>query len=517
MSQATTGKAQIELSPGQRTLAAVALALGTFMQVLDTTIANVSIPTIAGNLGVSADQGTWVITSFAVANGIGLPLTGWLMQRYGVVRTFVISVALFTIASLLCGAAWSLTSLVAFRVMQGAVSGPMIPGSQTLLLMLFPPERKSAALGIWSMTTLIAPVCGPLLGGWISDNWTWPWIFFINIPVGAFCAFVCWKFLGHHDTPTRRLPVDRVGILLTVVWVGALQIMLDKGKDSDWFSSTFIVGLAIVAAIGFIAWLIWESTDAHPIVDLSLFRSRNFTFGCIAMTAVYAMFYGNLVLLPLWLQTQMGYTATWAGMVTAPGGIIAMAITPFASRWVANGDARIVASIAYLAFAASSLMRAMFTTQVGPWEVMLPQIVQGIAMGTFFIAMVTLLLDGIPPQQVPAASGMSNFLRITGASFGTSLTTTYWDRREALHQSQLAETSSIYDPALQHALGQLHAAGLNDQAATAVVTRELVSQAYLLSTIDLFWISGWLILGMLLLVWSVPRPRPAKGIVAAGD
>ena len=511
------GKAQIELTPGRRTLASIALATGTFMQVLDTTIANVSIPTIAGNLGVSADQGTWVITSFAVANGIGLPLTGWLMQRYGVVRVFLVSVVLFTLASLLCGMAWSLPSLVFFRVLQGAVSGPMIPGSQTLLLMLFPPERKSAALGLWSMTTLIAPVCGPLLGGLISDNWTWPWIFLINGPVGAFCAFTCWRLLRHADTPTRKVPVDGMGIALTVVWIGALQIVLDKGKDLDWFGSTFIVVLALVALVGFIAWLIWELTDKHPIVDLTLFKSRNFTLGCIAMTAVYAAFYGNLVLMPLWLQTQMGYTATWAGLVTAPGGLIAIAITPFASRWVAKGDARHVATLAYIAFAASSLMRVKFNTQIGPMTLLLPQLVQGIALSTFFIAMVTLLLDGLPAHRVPAASGMSNFLRIIGASFGTSLTTTFWDRREVLHQTRLSEATSAFDPGLQQAIGQLHAAGLSEPAAVGMITRELIAQSYLLAALDLFWISAWLILGMLALVWMLPKPQGGKAPAVAAD
>src|SRR5215469_11463311 len=212
-------------------ITAVALALATFMQVLDSSIANVSIPTIAGNLGVSADQGTWVITSFAVSNGISVPVSAFMMQRFGVVRTFVISVILFTLASLLCGVAGSLGSLVFFRVVQGAVSGPMIPGSQALLISIFPPQKRGTALAIWSMTTLIAPICGPIFGGYISDNWTWPWIFLINLPVGIACGAVCWRMLSSRETPTRRLPIDRVGFLLLVVWVGALQVMLDKGKD----------------------------------------------------------------------------------------------------------------------------------------------------------------------------------------------------------------------------------------------------------------------------------------------
>src|SRR5271170_6579059 len=221
---ANTVVAALPLAGGRKALTAVALALGTFMQVLDTTIANVSIPTIAGNLGVSTDQGTWVITAFAVANGVSVPVTGWLMQRFGVVRTFVVSVVLFTIASLLCGLAWSLPSLVAFRVLQGGVSGPMIPGSQALLISVFGPNKRSTALMIWSLTTLMAPIAGPLLGGYISDNYVWPWIFFINVPVGALCGFICWTNLKNQETPTRKIPIDRVGLALLVVWVGTLQI-----------------------------------------------------------------------------------------------------------------------------------------------------------------------------------------------------------------------------------------------------------------------------------------------------
>ena len=239
------------------TITSIALALGTFMQVLDTTIANVSLPTIAGNLGVSADQGTWVITSFAVANGIGVPLTGWLMGRYGVVRVFVLSVLMFTAASFLCGIAWSLNSLIVFRILQGAVSGPMIPGSQALLISIFPSDRRAVALGIWSMTTLVAPIAGPILGGYICDNFNWSWIFLINVPVGILCAFLCWRNLAGRETPTRLLPIDMVGLGLLVIWVGSLQVMLDTGKDADWFNSPQIVILGLIALIGFVAFIIW--------------------------------------------------------------------------------------------------------------------------------------------------------------------------------------------------------------------------------------------------------------------
>jgi DHA2 family multidrug resistance protein len=504
-------------SGATKAIVALALALGTFMQVLDSSIANVAIPTIAGNLGVSADQGTWVITSFAVSNGICVPLTGWLMMRYGVVRTFVASVLAFTAASFLCGAAWSLSSLLVFRVLQGAVSGPMIPGSQALLLNLFPPEKKGTALAIWSITTLVAPVTGPVLGGYISDNWNWPWIFYINVPVGVFSGLVCIRYLARRDTPTRRLPIDTVGLGLLVVWVGSLQVMLDKGKDLDWFASSAIVVLCVVALIAFCAWLIWELTERHPIVDLSLFRSRNFTLGTISYCIGYAVFFGNIVLLPLWLQTQVGYTATWAGLVAAPAGLVSVLVAPFIGRSIGKVDPRVVASIGFVSFAVSYFMRAGLTADASIAAFILPQLVMGIGMGTFFVAMVAILLEGLPPERVPSASGVSNFLRIIASSFATSITTTFWDRHEALHQTRLAESSSVFSPALQQALKGLAGLGIGDpQAAAGVLTQGLIHQAYLLSSLDYFWISGWLALMPLVLVWLTRRPS-ATGVIVAAD
>ncbi len=489
-----------------RAVVSIALALGTFMQVLDSSIANVAIPTIAGNLAVSPDQGTWVITSFAVSNGIAVPLTGWLMQRYGVVRTFVVSVLAFTAASFLCGLAWSLPSLVVFRVLQGAASGPMIPGSQALLLSIFPSERRGTALAIWSMTTLVAPIMGPVLGGYISDNWSWPWIFYINVPIGILSAMICWRHLGPRDTPTRRVPIDSVGLSLLIVWVGALQIALDKGKDLDWFNSTAIVALAVVAVVGFIAWLIWETTDDHPIVDLTLFLRRNFTLGTVAYCLGYAVFFGNIVLMPLWLQTQLGYTATWAGLVAAPAGLVAVVISPIVGRMIGRVDARWIATVGFIAYAASYFMRAGFTSDASFAVFLLPNLVMGIGMATFFVAMVSILLEGLPPARVPAASGLSNFLRIVASAFATSITTTMWDRRAALHQTRLAESSSLLSPSLQHALHGLQSFGMSQQGAEAVLTRGLSGQAYLMAALDFFWISGVITLISLALLWLVRRP-----------
>ncbi len=496
---------------------AFALALGTFMQVLDNTIANVSLPTIAGNLGASTDQGTWVITSFAVSNGVSVPLTGWLMGRYGVVRVFVLSVLLFTLASFLCGIAWSLPTLILFRILQGAVSGPMIPGSQALLISIFAPQKRATALGIWSITTLVAPICGPILGGYISDNYHWSWIFLINVPVGLLAASLCWRNLKARETPTRKLPIDRIGLGLLVVWVGSLQIMLDTGKDADWFASTQIVILLIVAIIGFLAWVIWELTDEHPIVDLSLFKNRNFALGTIAFCLGYAIFFANALLLPLWLQTGIGYTATWAGLVAAPSGVVAVLATPIAARFMSRVDARWLATVAFAAFAISYFMRAGYTTYASFWDFAMPMLVQGIAMSTFFVALITISLDGVAPQRIPSASGISNFSRITAGGFAASITTTLWDRREALHQSRLVETSSLYHPAMQQAVDHLHGFGFTDLQSYTVLARNLASQAYLLASLDLFWVSAWCSIAMIGVVWLARRSISGGGAHAAAD
>jgi DHA2 family multidrug resistance protein len=505
------------LAGGILAVTAIALAMGTFMQVLDSTIANVSLPTISGNLGVSTSQGTWVITAFAVANGIGVPLTGWLMGRYGVVRTFVVSVLLFTIASFLCGIAWSLSSLIFFRVLQGGVSGPMIPGSQALLISIFPPDKRGTALGIWSITTLVAPICGPILGGYIADNYHWAWIFLINVPVGLVVTFFSWQNLKSRETPTRKLPIDTVGLALLVVWVGALQVMLDTGKELDWFASTQIVILALVTGIGFLAWLIWELTEKHPIVDLSLFKNRNFALGTLAFMLGYAVFFACNLLMPLWLQTQVGYTATWAGLVAAPTGVIAVLLTPLSAKMMNKVDSRIIATIAFIAFGVSYLMRARFTADAGFVDFMLPLLVQGIAMATFFLAMITILLDGVPPQRIPLASGLSNFARITGGGFAASIVTTLWDRREALHQSRLADSATIFSPVFRGALDHLHRLGLPDLSAKAALARTMTSQAYLLAADDIFWASGWICIALIAMVWLCRRAVSGGGAPVAAD
>ena len=489
-------------------ITAFALAMGTFTQVLDTTIANVSLPTIAGDLGASTDQSTWVITAFVVANGIAVPLTGWLMNRYGVVKVFVLSMLGFTVASFLCGIAWSLQSLVLFRVLQGALSGPIFPGAQALLLSIFPHNRRTTALAVLSVTTLVAPICGPILGGYISDSFHWGWIFLINVPVGLLVAALCWFNLAARDTPVHKLPIDVVGMGLLIVWAGALQVMLDRGKNDDWFASGLIVSLAIVSLIGFGAFLLWELTDDHPVVDLSLFESRNFTLGTLVFCLGNGVFIANMLLIPLWLQTQLGYTATWAGLVSAPTGVIAVLVTPLAAQLMARFDARWVATLAFAASAISYWMRAGLTADASFMAIAIPLMVQGISSGSFFIATISILLDGLPPSRIPAAAGLSNFARIIAAGFSVSLVTTFWDRREAFHQSRMADMMSAYAPAFNNVLSSLHDLGLSELAAKSAVARSMIGQAYLLASLDMFTVSAWLCLFAIAVVWLCHRAEP---------
>ncbi len=318
----------------------IALSLATFMQVLDSTIANVAIPTIAGNLGSSLSQGTWVITSFGVANAISIPITGWLAKRVGEVKLFLWSTTAFAIASWACGVSNSLTMLIFFRVIQGIVAGPLIPLSQSLLLSNYPPAKRSIALALWSMTVIVAPICGPILGGYISDNYHWGWIFFINVPIGVAVVLMTLQTLRNRETKTEQRRIDGVGLALLIIGIGSLQVMLDRGKELDWFSSNEIIILTIVAVVAISFLIVWELTDDNPIVDLSLFKSRNFTIGCLCISLAYMLYFGAIVLLPQLLQEVYGYTATWAGLASAPVGVIPVILSPIIGRFAHKLDMR---------------------------------------------------------------------------------------------------------------------------------------------------------------------------------
>ncbi|MDR2032181.1 MAG: DHA2 family efflux MFS transporter permease subunit [Azoarcus sp.] len=482
------------LAGGARLLATFSLALATLMNVLDTTIANVSIPTIAGNLGVSASQGTWVITSFAVANAISMPLSGWLATRFGQVRIFVGATLLFVLASWLCGLSRSLDMLIVCRILQGLVAGPMIPLSQALLLQCYPTDKRGTALAIWGMTTTVAPVIGPILGGWISDNTAWGWIFYINIPTGLLAAGVSWMLLKHRESPGVRLPIDAVGLILLALWVGAMQLALDRGKELDWFASTEIVCLTVIAVAGFCFFLAWELTEAHPIVDLRLFKRPNFAFGTLTLALGYGVFFAGIVVQPLWMQQYMGYTATWAGLAMAPAGLLAILLMPIVGKSLGRVAPHPFVALSFAILALSCFMRARFNTDMGFSAMAAPQFIQGVAMAGFFVPLTAILLTGFAPAQVPAAAGLSNFVRISAGAFGASISVTLWENRATLHHAQLAETLDPYRPAARMALEALQKRGMDPAQALAAIDRMIDVQAATFSLVEFFWASGLIFL-----------------------
>lgn len=513
---ATIQPAFAPLKGAQLVWGTLALSMAVFMNVLDSSIANVSIPAISGNMGVSPQQGTWVITSFAVANAISVPLTGWLTTRFGQVHLFMTSILLFVLSSWLCGMAPNIETLIAARILQGAVAGPMIPLSQSLLLASYKPEKSGMALALWGMTTLVAPIMGPLLGGWISDNYSWPWIFYINIPVGLLTAWATWMIYHKRESVTRQLPIDTVGLILLVVWVGALQLMLDKGKELDWFNSGEIILLTVVAAVGLIYFIIWERGQDHPVVDLSLFKGRNFTAGVIAISIGYGLFFGSLVIMPLWLQTQLSYTATEAGKVMAPVGIFAILLSPLIGKILPFVDVRKIATLAFMGFALVFYMRAQFTTEVDTMTLLIPTLIQGAAMSMFFIPLSSIILSGQSHDKMPAASGLSNFVRIMCGGMGASIATTVWDSRSTLHHAQLAEHSGSSYPAFVQSVQALMQQGIPEQGAWAIIDRTMNIQASTMAATDIFMVSAWMFLALIGLVWLTKPGKSGAPADAAG-
>ncbi|EIK95083.1 EmrB/QacA family drug resistance transporter [Pseudomonas sp. M47T1] len=500
--------------PPSLLLSTIGLSLATFMQVLDTTIANVALPTISGNLGVSSEQGTWVITSFAVSNAIALPLTGWLSRRFGEVKLFLWATILFVLASFMCGISTSMPELVGFRVLQGVVAGPLYPMTQTLLIAVYPPAKRGMALALLAMVTVVAPIAGPILGGWITDSYSWPWIFFINVPIGIFACAVVRQQMAARPVVTSRQPMDYVGLIALIIGVGALQIVLDKGNDADWFENNYIILGAVISAIALAFFVIWELTDDHPVVNLKLFKYRNFRFGTIVLVLGYAGFFGINLILPQWLQTQLGYTATWAGLAVAPLGILPVLMSPFVGKYATRFDLRILAGLAFLAIGTSCFMRAGFTNEVDFTHIALVQLFMGIGVALFFMPTLTILLSDLPPAQIADGSGLATFLRTLGGSFAASLTTWIWIRRADQHHAYLSESITAYDPATQHAIQQMGGAGLKTyQQLDGIVE----AQAYMLSTVDYFTLLGWMFMGLILIVWLAKPPFAAKaGPEAAG-
>ncbi len=501
-----TGDDYPPLYGGQLLFLTAAIATASFMEILDMTIVNVSVPAISGSLGVSNAEGTWAVSSYMLAAAVMQPLTGWIGRRFGEVRTFITSIVLFMVFSALCGLATTLPMLVAARLIQGLVSGPMMSVAQAILLRNYPAERRGMAIALWAMVIILAPICGPILGGYITDNLSWPWLFYINLPVGAFSAIACWSILRHRESKRVKLPIDVTGLVLLVIAVGSLQFMLDNGNDKDWFGSPVIVAAAIAAFVSFAFLIPWELTDAHPMVDLQMFRQRNFRVGTLVIGVAYFGLSGINIIYPLWLQTTVGYTATWAGLAVAPVGLLALIASPLVGRNMGRMNLRLAVTFAFCVFGTAIFWCATLNDQASFSQFALPRFFQGLGLAFFFLPLNQILLSGLRPDELATASGLSNFIRTMSGSFATAITVWMWNRRTDYHHAVLS--GSIRDAATGWLpyRAQLAALGIQGQHAFDYVDGLITGQASTMAANDVFFALGCLYFLLIPFVWLARPP-----------
>jgi len=501
------------LSGGMLWVTAIMLAMANFIAVLDMTIANVSMASIAGGLGISSSQGTWVITSYSVAEAIVVPLTGWLASRFGAVRVFTTAMMMFGAFSALCGFSSSLEMLVFGRILQGLSGGCLMPLSQTLLSKIFPKERAPAAMALWAMTTLVAPVLGPILGGSICDNLAWPFIFFINVPIALGCAPLIARLLKRFESAKVRAPIDVVGLILLIVFVGALQIMLDIGKDHDWFEAVEIRALAAIAIVGFLAFLFWELTDANPIVDLRVFRHRGFTAAVFTLSLGYGSMFGANVLTPMWLQSYMGYTSTWAGMTTAWSGTTAVLMAPIAGMLMAKKfDPRHIVFFGLMWIAAVMLLRTYVTMDVTYWQIAIPLILMGFGLPLFFVPLTALSLGSVEEQETASGAGLQNFLRTMSGAITTSLVTTAWDDKTVAAHAELAGLADRNGDVVN----TLSASGMSHDAAINQLNTMVQSQSVMIATNQLMFLVALAFAVAAFAICLAPKPTRTVEAGAGG-
>lgn len=501
------------LTVRQQWAAGVVLAVSNFMVVLDLTIANVSVPHIAGNLGISLDQGTWIITSYAVAEAVCVPLTGWLSNRFGAARVFTVAMFGFGLFSLLCGISPTLGVLVAARIGQGLFGAPLMPMSQTLLMLVFPPGRRAKFMAIWAMTTLLGPAMGPIIGGWISDNWSWHWIFLINVPIAMGATAAAAVLLAPVKTPTTRAPIDLVGLGLLVFWIGCLQVVLDTGREHDWFADTQIVLLTLAAAIGFVCFVIWELTEEHPVVDLRVFRHVGFTSGVITMTLVYGSFFSGNVIIPQWLQSVLGYSAQNSGMVTASSAMAAIIVAPLAGKLSASRkiDPRLLICGGLLWIGFATLLRSHWTTDETMWDYAFPIFLQGFGMSFFFIPLTTMVLNAVDPDETASGAGLQAFLRTIAVAVSTSLILTYWGNEQRVVHNAIAGTLSP-----DTSVGALTEAGMGMDAIPGYINGIVDTQAITVAMNNATTMAAIAIFLAVAVLWIAPRPVPRQGFEGMG-
>ncbi len=472
-------------------LGAISLSLCTFMQVLDYSIANVSIPYIAGGLAISVNDGTWVITMFAVGNAICLPLTGWFTRRFGSIRVIVVSVLLFTIFSWLCGMSFNIGMLIAMRFIQGFVAGPLIPLSQSLMIMSFPKEKKNLALALWNMIVVVGPIAGPIMGGWITYNYYWPWIFFINIPIGIFCTITIRSIYQKRETAIDKIQVDKVGIILLVFAVSSFQILLDQGQQLDWWRSNLIWILTVVSVVSFTFLFIWEFNHKTPIMDLRMFKNRNFALGTVMTALSYMLLFGSIVISPLWLQEMMGYTAYLAGLAVSTMGIVPFFTVLLVAKLMDHVRLKYLIMISFLIYGLALLYIATFTTQVSFTKVALSRLYFGIGICTWLAPLTAISFSRVSLEKLAMGQGMFHFFRILMGGVGTSIFVTVWERRATRHHSNLVDTINPFNPNSKELFADLKGYNITGEKALQVVDNIAWQQAYMLSTNDIFWVAGW--------------------------
>lgn len=505
-------------------IVAISVMFSTFMEVLDTTVVNVSLPHIAGNLSSSIDEATWALTSYLVANAIILPLTGWLANYFGRKRLLMMSVTGFTIASFFCGFAPSLPILIVFRVIQGAAGGALQPLSQAILLEAFPPHMRGKAMGFWGLGIVTAPILGPVLGGWLTDSYSWRWVFYINIPVGIISLLMTRAFVFDPSYIKRKSQnVDYWGIGMLTVGIAALQIMLDKGQQEDWFESRWITSLLVLAVVGLVGFVIYELRTREPVVDLHVFKNRTYAAGTFLMTVLGFVLYGSLVLLPVWLQTLLGYPALQAGIALAPRGMGSFLAMPVIGALIAKGDARKFLAAGLIIAACTLFAFSGLDMNAGYWNFFWPQFIQGISLGFLFVPLTTITMGLIPREQMGNATSIFNLLRNIGGSIGIAITTTLVSRYQQLHINVLGSHVSPFDLKTRAMMGGLTKGFMSKGSPAATAGKQgfvamfgmVQQQAAILSFLDVFRLLGIIFMLMVPLVLLMKRPPKAPGSIAA--
>ncbi|HME07495.1 MAG TPA: DHA2 family efflux MFS transporter permease subunit [Bryobacteraceae bacterium] len=494
-------------------IVAISVMFGTFMEVLDTTVVNVSLPHIAGSMSATTDEATWVLTSYLVANAIILPMTGWLASQFGRKRLLMLAVTGFTVASFFCGLAPNLASLIVFRCFQGAFGGALQPLSQAVLLEAFPPQDRGKAMGFWGLGIVVAPILGPVLGGYLTDSYNWRWVFYINIPVGIASIVMVRLFL--FDPPYLRkkaATIDYWGMGLLTLAIASMQILLDKGEQDDWLSSLFIRTLLVIGVCGTIAFIVRELIADHPVVNLRVLKERTFTAGIILITVVGFVLYGSMVLLPLWLQTLLGYPAVEAGLTLAPRGIGSFIAMPVVGMLVSKLDPRKIIIAGLLTTSVTLFQFSRLSLAAGYWDFFWPQFFQGVAMGMVFVPLTTVTMSRIPKEQIGNATSINSLMRNIGASLGIASLTTYMSRQQQVHLNDLSVHVSPYNGIAQRMMTNMPG---THQQGMARMWGMVLRQAAILSYIDAFVLLAAIFAGLIPLILIMKKP-PRGGGAPAG-